>query len=52
MENIRDKLKERKFEEKKNRFDKYMINELPEEINHFIHDYFDHNFKKLEKEVS
>lgn len=47
MENVRDTIKERKFEEKKKRFDKYINNILPDEINTYIKDYFDTNFNNF-----
>lgn len=51
LENVRDRIKERKFEEKKQRFDKYVEHVLPGEINEYLRTYFNNNFLKLKKDV-
>ena len=49
--NIKDVLKERKLEEKRKKFEKYVEQDLPKELNHYIKNYFDCSFINFQKEI-
>ena len=50
-ENIEDVLKSRKLEERKKKFENYVKQDLPNELNKYIKNYFDCSFVNFQKEI-
>lgn len=46
-----DNMRDKKFEEKKQRFETYVINELPREINTFVTGFFDNNINQFKRDL-
>lgn len=48
----KDNMRDQKFEEKKKRFENYMLNELPGEINRFVTGFFDNNINQFKRDLN
>ena len=47
-----DHMRDRKFQEHKERFERFVTHRLPEEINGYLHDFFDNNIRQFKKDLA